>query len=178
MAFQRRFAALRPDIELELVRTNSSTGGLGEGACDVAVVRTPVDARRFGSAIVGLERRFCAMATDDPWARRRFIHLAEIAGRTLLIDRRTGSTSVDLWPPERRPVVRYTTDVDDWLVTIAGGGCVGITADSTVDQYPRPGVVYRRLRDAEPIAVRLAWWRDDPHPATPAVVQLVIELYR
>jgi DNA-binding transcriptional LysR family regulator len=178
VAFQRQFAAKFPGVELELVRTNSSTGGLAEGACDMAVVRTPVDGRRFDSVIVGLERRYCAMAADDPWARRRFIHLAEIADRTLLIDRRTGSTTVDLWPAEHRPAVRYTTDVDDWLVTIAGGGCVGVTADSTVDQYPRPGVVYRPLREAEPVAVRVAWWRDDPHPVTPAVVQLLIDLYR
>jgi hypothetical protein len=27
-------------------------------------------------------------------------------------------------------------------------------------------------------AVRLAWWRDDPHPAAGAVVALLTELYR
>ncbi|MGO4752505.1 LysR family transcriptional regulator, partial [Streptomyces sp. 2MCAF27] len=50
--------------------------------------------------------------------------------------------------------------------------------ESTAHQYPRPGVVYRPVRDAEPIAVRLAWWRDDPHPAAPAVIELLTALYR
>ena len=33
-------------------------------------------------------------------------------------------------------------------------------------------------RDGEPIAVRLAWWKDDPHPATQAVLELLTALYR
>ncbi len=53
-----------------------------------------------------------------------------------------------------------------------------MTAEATAHQYPRPGVVYRPVRDTEPIAVRLAWWRDDPHPATQAAVELLTALYR
>ena len=47
LEFQRRWAALHPEVELHLVRTNSPTGGLAEGLCDLAVVRIP--ARRAGS---------------------------------------------------------------------------------------------------------------------------------
>ncbi|MEV0697977.1 LysR family transcriptional regulator [Saccharopolyspora sp. NPDC050389] len=176
--FQRRWPALRPDVELHLVRTNSATGGLAEGACDIAVVRTEPDQRRFDGVIVGLERRFCAVASDDPWARRRSIRLAEISERTLVIDRRTGTTTTELWPPENRPTVEYTHELDDWLTIIATGRSVGITAESTVAQYPRPGVVFRPLRDAAPIAVRLIWWRDDPHPAARTAVALLTDLYR
>jgi DNA-binding transcriptional LysR family regulator len=177
-AFQRRWAAAHPDAELQLVRTNSATAGLGEGVCDLAVLRIAPDARRFDSALVGLERRLCALAADDPWARRRSLTLAEIGQRTLLIDRRTGTTTPELWPADARPAVEHTNDVDDWLTVVATGRCVGVTAEGTAAQYPRPGVVFRPIRDAEPIAVRLAWWRDDPHPATAAAVELLTELYR
>jgi hypothetical protein len=118
------------------------------------------------------------MAADDPWARRRFVRLAEVGSRTLVLDRRTGTTTIDLWPPQARPAVEYTNDIDDWLALIATGRCVGVTAEATVSQYPRPGIVFRPVRDAAPIAVRLAWWRDDPHPAGPAAVELLTELYR
>jgi DNA-binding transcriptional LysR family regulator len=178
VAFQRRWPAVRAKTELQLIRTNSATGGLAEGACDIAVVRTQPDERRFDSVIVGLERRFCAMAADDAWSSRRSVRLAEISERTLLIDRHTGTTTADLWPPENRPAVEYTSDIDDWLGVIAAGRCVGVTAEATVAQYPRPGIVFRPLRDAAPIAVRLAWWRDDPHPAIPAAVELLTDLYR
>ncbi|MFE4580757.1 LysR family transcriptional regulator [Streptomyces chartreusis] len=177
-AFQRRWAAAHPGTDLQLVRANSSTAGLAEGACDLSVVRKPVDDRRFDSAIVGLERRLCAVAADDPLARRRSVRLADLGGRTLVVDRRTGTTTTDLWPPDSRPAIEETHDVDDWLTVISTGRCIGVTAEATAHQYPRPGVVYRPVRDAEPIAVRLAWWRDDPHPAAQAAIELLTALYR
>ncbi|MFF7578001.1 LysR family transcriptional regulator [Streptomyces sp. NBC_01707] len=178
LAFQRRWSGAHPETDLQLVRVNSGTAGLAEGACDLAVVRRALDDRRFDSAIVGLERRLCAMAADDPLARRRSVRLSDIGGRTLLIDRRTGTTTTELWPPDSRPSTEDTHDVDDWLTIISTGRCVGMTAESTANQYPRPGVVYRPVRDAEPIAVRLAWWRDDPHPATQSAIELLTALYR
>ena len=176
--FQRRWAAEHPGVELRLVRTNSVTAGLAEGSCDIAVIRNEPDQRRFRDAIVGLERRYCAMAADDAWAAQRSLHLAEMSARTLLIDRRTGTTTPGLWPAEASPAIEYTDDIDDWLTAIATGRYVGITPESTVTQYPRPGVVYRPLRDAPPVPVRLAWWRDDTHPATAAVAGLLTDLYR
>ena len=178
--FQRRWVARRPDVALHLVRTNTPTGGLAEGACDVAVVRVPVGARddsRIDGALVGLESRYCALAADDPLARRRYLRLADLADRVLAVDPRTGTTTLDLWPAEGRPDVEEIHDVDDWLAVIATGRCVGVTAESTLSQYRRDGVVFRRVRDAPPVPVRLVWWRDDPHPATRDVVGLLAELY-
>ncbi|MEU5704267.1 LysR family transcriptional regulator [Streptomyces aurantiacus] len=178
LAFQRDWAKTRPETELELVRANSATAGLAEGMCELGIVRRPLDERRFESVIVGLERRLCALASDDPLARRRSVRLADLTGRTLLVDSRTGTTTTELWPPDARPAARETHDIDDWLTAISTGRCVGMTAEATAHQYPRPGVVYRPVRDAEPIAVRLAWWRDDPHPAAPGVRELLVALYQ
>jgi DNA-binding transcriptional LysR family regulator len=175
--FQRRWAARYPDVELELVRTNSATGGLAEGLCDIAVMRTAVDGRRFESAVVGYERRYCALAADDPWARRRSVRLSEMADRTVLVDRRTGTTTPELWPAGARPDIRDTREIDDWLTAIAAGGSVGITPEGTTAQYRRDGVVFRPLRDAPPIPVRMIWRRHDPHPSTHAAIAVLAELY-
>jgi DNA-binding transcriptional LysR family regulator len=176
--FQRRWAARYPDVELHLIRTNSPTGGLAEGLCDLAVLRTAADSNRFASAVVGRERRYCALAADDPWARRRFIKLHEVPQRTLLIDRRTGTTTPDLWPPGAQPRIQDTRDIDDWLTIIAAGGGIGITPEGTTAQYRRDGVVFRPLHDAPPIAVRMIWRRHDPHPSTHAAIAMLTELYR
>jgi len=176
--FQRRWAAQYRDIELQLIRTNSATGGLAEGLCDIAVMRTGVDGNRFGSAIVGYERRYCALAADDPWARRRSIRLDEVPARTLLIDRRTGTTTPELWPADARPQFQDTRDIDDWLAIIAAGGGIGITPEGTTAQYQRDGVVFRPLRDAPPIAVQMIWRRHDPHPSTHAAIAMLTDLYR
>ncbi|MDT8913438.1 LysR family transcriptional regulator [Amycolatopsis sp. PS_44_ISF1] len=175
--FQRAWAARHPEVELLVVRTNSPTGGLAEGLCDLAVLRTAADPRHYAHRVVGYEARYCAMAADDPWARRRTVTLAEIAGRELVVDHRTGTTTVELWPESARPRAEPTHDVDDWLAAIATGRCVGITPHSTVTQYRRDGIVYRRVRDAAPVPVHLTWRRADPHPATPDAVSLLTELY-
>jgi len=176
--FQRRWAARYPEIELHLIRTNSATGGLAEGLCDIAVLRTPVDSRRFESAIVGYERRYCALAADDPWAGRRSVRLSEIPERTLLVDRRTGTTTPDLWPPDAQPEIRETRDIDDWLAIVAAGGGIGVTAEGTTAQYRRDGVVFRPLRDAPLITVQMIWRRHDPHPSTHAAIAMLADLYR
>jgi DNA-binding transcriptional LysR family regulator len=175
--FQRQWAVSHPDVELALIRTNSATGGLAEGLCDAAVMRTAVDSKHYASAIVGHERRFCALAADDPWARRRSIGLSEIPQRTLLVDRRTGTTTPDLWPPDARPRIHDTRDIDDWLAIIAAGGGIGITPEGTTAQYRRDGVVFRPLRDAPPITVHMIWPRHDEHPAIAAAVALLTSLY-
>ena len=176
--FQRRWAARYPGVDLQLIRTNSATGGLAEGLCDIAVLRTAVDGKRFASAVVGQERRYCALAADDPWARRRAIGLDEVPRRTLVIDPRTGTTSTALWPADSRPSTKETRDVDDWLTVIAAGGGIGITPEGTTAQYRRDGVVFRPLRDAPPVPVQMIWRRHDPHPSTHAAVALLSELYR
>ena len=178
LAFQRRWAERLPGTGLHLVRTNSPTAGLAEGTCPLALLRVAPDAARYDSAVVGLERRYLAVAADDPWARRRSVRLAEVAGRVLLVDERTGSTTLGLWPAGSRPATERTDDIDDWLAVVATGRCVGITAEATVQQYPRPGVVYRPVADAEPVVVRFAWWRGEKHPATDTAVEIATALYR
>jgi DNA-binding transcriptional LysR family regulator len=177
--FQRRWAAAHPSVELHLIRANTPTGGLAEGQCDLAVLRSPVDSRSYASAVVGHERRVCAVSADDPWARRRSIRMSEIPQRVLLIDSRTGTTTLDLWPPGARPQVQDNTrDIDDWLSAITAGGAVGVTPEGTMSQYRRDGVVFRPLRDAPLITVTMTWRRHDPHPATQDAVSLLTELYQ
>ena len=173
--FQRRWAARYPDVELQLIRTNSATGGLAEGLCDMAVLRTAVDGNRFASAIVGHERRFCALAADDPWARRRSIRLDELSRRTVLIDRRTGTTTADLWPADARPQLQETRDIDDWLAVVAAGGGIGITPRAPP---PSTGATAWSSAAARRRSRADIWRRHDPHPSTHAAIALLSELYR
>lgn len=176
--FQRRWHRSHPGTELRLIRHNAPTGGLAEGLCDIAVIRAPLDLKSWSHALVGHERRVVALASDDPWARRRSVRIDEIATRTLAIDRRTGTTTMNLWSGTAQPVVEYTHDIDDWLAAIATGRCVGVTPQATAVQYRRDGITYRPVRDADPVPVHLMWRRQDAHPATHAAVALAIELYR
>lgn len=177
--FQRRWAAAHPGIELELVRSNTTTAGLADGTARLAILRRVPPTSHYDLVLVGLEKRVCAMAADDVWARRRSVTLAEIAERTVAIDVATGTTTLALWPQDAPPhSVTHTADVEDWLTTITAGRAVGVTAESTRDQYRRAGIVYRPVRDAPPIAVYLAWSRADAPHDRDLVVELLIDLYR
>jgi DNA-binding transcriptional LysR family regulator len=175
---QRRWVKTHPSVALVFVQSNTPTAGLTDGTATIAVVRRPLDESRFATAMVGTEKRFAAMATDDPWSRRRFVRLADFAGRTVGLDARTGTTTMDIWEPGSGPAaVRDTHSVDEWLTLIAAGQAVGMTSEATVAQYPRPGVVYRMVRDAPPVSVWLAWWRDDPPVHRAALVRLIRDVY-
>ncbi|MFF4162590.1 LysR family transcriptional regulator [Streptomyces sp. NPDC001741] len=176
--FQRRWHEQHPGTELRLIRHNSPTGGLAEGRCDLAVVRAPLDLTSWSHVLIGHEARRVAMASDDPWARRHGIRLDEVLGRTLAIDRRTGTTTLDLWPEHDRPAIEYTHDIDDWLAAIATGRRVGLTPEATAAQYRRDGIVYRPLREADPVPVHLIWRTHDVHPATHSAIALATGLYR
>ncbi|MFE0173154.1 LysR family transcriptional regulator [Streptomyces sp. NPDC059002] len=176
--FQRRWHEHHPETELRLIRYNSPTGGLAEGRCDLAVVRAPRDLTAWSHALIGHETRHVALASDDPWARRRSIRLDEVLGRTLAIDRRTGTTTLDLWPAHERPAVEYIHDIDDWLAAIATGRCIGLTPQATAAQYRRDGIIYRPLRDAAPVPVHLIWRTHETHPATHTAIALATDLYR
>ena len=176
---QREWARRHPTVELELVRHNSPTAGLAEGVCDVAVVRREVDDRRFGSVVVGLERRLVAFAADDPqWARRRQLRMAEIADRTVVIDPRVGTTSSRLWEgADHLPRFVESGDVDTWLDAIVAGRGVGTTAEATAHHHPRPGVTYRPIKDGPRIPVRLIWWADQRPGGLDDLVDAVTRLY-
>lgn len=175
----RSWAQAHPDVELELVRHNSASGGLAEGMCDAAIVRTPLDPQRFDAVIVGLERRVAVFASDDAeWSRRRSLRMKEIARRPVIIDPRTGTTRSDLWAEGKGPRTLQTTGLDNWLDAIAAGKGVGMTSEATAVHHPRQGVSYRPVSDGPRIPVWLAWWHDEPPPGITALADALTELYQ
>ena len=163
LAVQRRWEESNPAVPLVWVQSGSPAAGLANGTVDVAVVRKQLNDPRFAEVLIGTERRYAAVAATDPLARRRFLRLADFAGRTIAVDSRTGTTTADLWSPEAQPAsLRPVQGVDDWLTLISTGQAMGMSSEATTAQYPRPGVAYKVVRDAPPISVFLAYWKDDP----------------
>jgi len=167
-----------PGSELLFVQIDSPTIGLTDRLVDVAVLRREVGDRRTESTLLGVEPRYAALAASDPLARRRSVSLNDFVSRTVAIDDQTGTTTLDLWPPDDAPsTTRITAGMEDWLTLIAAGQAVGITAEATTHQHPRPGLKFRPVRDAEPIPVWLAWRRDDPPERLETLVQLTRQAY-
>jgi DNA-binding transcriptional LysR family regulator len=176
---QREWAQRHRQVELQLVKQNSPTAGLAEGLCDAAIVRRPIDEKRFATVVVGLERRLVAFASDDAqWSRRRQLSMAEIADRTVIIDPRVGTTSSELWRgSQHQPQFIESTDIDTWLDAIAAGRGVGTTAEATAYHHSRPGVTYRPIKDGPRIAVKLAWWHDHRPHGLDDLIDAITRLY-
>ena len=183
LELQRRWAAELPDVDLELVMDNSPTAGLLEGASDVAILRrVPVAGKAAARTVdlrrIGMEKRYCAMAADDPLAGRRSVALAQIVDKALAVDLRTGSTTLELWPVDSRPAKTIEIhSVDDWLTLIGSGKARGVTAESTAHQYRRRGLVYRPVRDAPPVPVHAAWIKGELPMAGRRLIAMLEELY-
>lgn len=160
---QRQWSAAHPDMPLVFVQSNAPTAGLSEGIADLAIARKPLTDNRFETAMIGVEARYAAVATDNALARRRTLRLRDLSRYTIAIDSLTGTTTPDLLQSLGTTVeMRSTRGVDEWLTSIAAGQAVGITSEATANQNPRPGVAYRALRDAPPIPVSIVWWKDEP----------------
>ncbi|MET0784765.1 MAG: LysR family transcriptional regulator [Leifsonia flava] len=172
---RKRWSTEHPGTRLELVHVNSRTAGLAEGVVDVAILRVPVDAR-FDAVEVGRERRFAAIPSDDPLARRRSLVLSDLEGRVVVADPESSTTTAALWP-QGSVQMRRISDMEEWLDEIATGGAVGTTAEATVARHPRRGVAYRLVRDAPTIPVMLAWWRDDARGDGSALVGIARDHY-
>lgn len=176
-AFQHGWPAAFPHLTLQLVKTNTPTAGLLEGKTDLGILRHRPDTKALHYEVVGEEPRYCAMVSTDPLAHRKSVTLAQTATLPVAVDLRTGSTRLSLWPEGARPEIIQTDDVDDWLTAIGSGSARGVTAASTTHQYRRPGIVYRRIRDAPPVVVYAAWIASDPPADCSTITALIAGLY-
>ena len=165
--------------ELVLVQTNTRSAGLLEGRCDASIVRRPVTDPRLAGAHIGDEHRVAALAEDHPLAGRPTVSLADLAAETVAVDQDTGTTSQELWRSrgESSPRLRPTRGGAAGTTRRAAGRAVGVSSEATAAQHPRTGITFRPVDDAPPIAVWLAWWRDDPPRGLDSFVGLCREAY-
>ena len=176
---QRKWSTSHPHQPLVLVQSNTSTAGLSEGIADLAITRKPLTDSRFDSAMIGVEARYAAIATDNSLARHRTLRLADLSRYPIAVDSQTGTTTPELFQPQGLTAeIRATRGVDEWLTLIAAGQAVGITSEATANQNPRPGVAYRALRDAPPVPVSIVWWKNEPPSQLTELLALACTAFR
>ncbi|POX42203.1 LysR family transcriptional regulator [Streptomyces sp. Ru73] len=173
----RRWDQTHPDVPLELRRIDDATAGLTQGKVDAALLRGDVTASGVTTEVLLWEERVAVLPADSPLAALDRVTLADLAGRPLVLNTVSGTTTLDLWPPAQRTATTLeVTNTDEWLVAIAAGRAVGISTTATPRNHTHPSVRYRPLVDAPPVPVVLAW-RDVPgHPAVPDLLALAREV--
>ena len=187
-ALLRRWRDDHPEISLEVLRFDDDTsGGLGSGRVDVAVLRTrdvgvgggedSTEGPGIRAEALAPEPRLAAVPSGTPLAAREHLALADLADLPIAINAVVGTTTMDLWPAGHAPTETVVVaNTDDWITAIAGGRAVGVTSVATRSMRPHPGVTYLPLPAAPPVDVYLAWREPRTHPAVGELLALVREL--
>jgi DNA-binding transcriptional LysR family regulator len=135
---------------------------LRQGEADVALVYEPYDRTGLDAEPLTTEPRVAALPASHPLAARAALGVADLGLR----------------PGD---VHRYIDEVRGkghdlaQLLTLVGlGEAVPLLPASVADRYPRPGIVYRPVRDAPPAVLAVAWPRQSRSTATAALVRAAV----
>ncbi|GIF74475.1 LysR family transcriptional regulator [Asanoa siamensis] len=173
----RRWRERHPETPLELMRIDDRTAGLARGRVDVAILRGPVDLPGVAVTPLLREGRVAAVPADSALAAAAALGLDDLADQPIAVNSRSGTTTLELWPPSRTPAATVeVANTDDWLAAIAAGRAVGVSTTATAAMYPNPAVAYVPLVDAPEITVHLAWRSPPTHPAVADLVALAREV--
>lgn len=154
----RALAAAHPQLTIEVLRTSwtSQTEVLRDGRADVSYVRLPVDQSGLKVNVLFDEPRVAVVPTDHRLADKQELHLADLAGETLL------------QPPDAIPEWRALTGdtaprttpalaVEEKLEHVAAGRGIVVLPRSTAAFYQRPDIASIAVTDIGPSRVALAW---------------------
>ncbi|MFD9907917.1 LysR family transcriptional regulator [Streptomyces sp. NPDC059063] len=173
----RRWDETHPGTPLELLRVDDRTAGLTQGKVDAALLRGAVTAPGLRTELLLEEERYVVMAADSPLAGLDRVTLTDLAAHPVALNTVSGTTTLDLWPPDARPTATIeVTNTDEWLIAVAAGRAVGVTTAATPSNHAHPSLVYRLLEDTPPVPLVLAWREGGGHPAIRDLVTLAHEV--
>lgn len=163
------FRARRPQVEVVLRHypMGAVHAGLDTADVDLAMLRLPVDMTNFESLTLLTEPRVAVLPRDHPLARRASIRLAELDSLPWI----TTSSPDPAWQrhtqpetPNRHPAEKPTivNTLDEYLEAVTAGRGVALAPLSATRFYPRPGISYVEVSDAEPSTICLAWRQSTP----------------
>lgn len=162
-----------PGRPIELRHSEDRLAGLESGSVDVAITRGPVGEGEYRSRVVARESRVVAVPGDHHLADRKTLLLADLTDERLVLNSRSGTTSLDLWSNGTAPqVAADTSTTDDWLVAIAAGRGIGISVASTAEVHARPGLRFIALSDGPTVDLLAIWPASLAHPEVANFIDL------
>ncbi|MFI9050997.1 LysR family transcriptional regulator [Streptomyces sp. NPDC053427] len=160
-------------VRVDPVRRDEALAGLDHGDADVAIVRGPVTANGVRVVVLGEEQRIVAVAADSPISTRDHVTWTDLSGLPLVVNSVSGTTQLDEWPADNRPVAAATcTNFDEWLEAVAAGRGVGVVPESIAHSHMHPTVVFVPLIGAPPSLLQLVLPRQGAHPLAATFVTL------
>ncbi|GAA4062542.1 LysR family transcriptional regulator [Nonomuraea soli] len=160
-----------PEVRLAPVElwTAEQVAALADGTIDAGLVRHPITAAGLGFGPALVQVPGVLLAEQDPLARFREVHLADLAGRDLLMPPEDGLLAETLAECRRRGFVPAQLHHGVGLGLVLAGAAVSFGAPAQV-----PGLAWRPLLGS-PLAWRVSTaWRAE----TPMIAQFAAAAVR
>jgi DNA-binding transcriptional LysR family regulator len=161
------FRAARPEVVVELREAawTDPSGGLADGAVDVAFLRPPVDAAGVALEPLISEDRMAIIPATHPLTAREVLSIEDLVDEPW-----AGSDTDPVWrafwtaEAERGAPARYATmisSLDGLFDAVRHAGAVGLVPASAAERVVGTGVAFRPVADIAPTTVDVGW-----HPAS------------
>ena len=169
--FLHTWREAHPETEIEIHRVNDPEAELRRGTLDLAITRTePAPGSGLLAQPLFREARVAAVAAGSELGHQEATTLAQLADHPVVLCSTAATTTPELWADTAGLRTFEVSNTDEWLTTIALDDAIGVTAASTQQDHPHPGVRYLPITDAEDITVNLLGPQEPTHPASTLLV--------
>lgn len=182
-----RFRAVLPNVgvNVHIMTTAEQEAALRSGAIEVGIFHPPLDDESLSSHLIARIRFNLVLSDRNPLAARPSLRLEDLSKqRFIIFPRVIGPRLYDEiitlcqqagFSPE---VILEVTPAQSIIAMTAADYGIGLIA-SSLQQFDRPGVVYRPLEGPAPyLTLGLAYNRDDTSPAIRTFLDVAIAVGR
>ncbi len=174
-AFGERLPSINVSVRELLL---GSIDDILDGSVDIAFTRLLPGQTELEVEVLAQEPRVAALATTHPLARRQSLTFADLCDESFIVNpaaKHEGSPARWLAEQQRNQlpgrVAASATSLQEILALVAAGRGVCLLPAAVVDHYPRAGVTYVPVTNADPAVVSLAWRRGPIGPAVEAFIE-------
>jgi len=177
------FAKRQPGwrIELRSYSWGDPTAGLDERTTDAAFLWLPIDAVDIDFEVLTSERRFVALSTRHPLAKRSEIEFVELAAESFLALPQSAGPLRAFWLGADQPggtpvrVAAEVTSADETFEVVSSGTAVVLLAEGNAIIYSRPGIRCIPVSDLGPAQLAVAWHHADRRTAVQGFARACID---
>lgn len=175
-AFRRQQPTV--DVVIHEADLGDPTAGLRAGLVDVALTRTPFEAKGISSYVLRSDPIGVVMHDDDPLARREAVAVAELTDRRWVrLPDGTDATFRAYWTvrwPQSADLPVMKT-IQECLQSVLWNGT---SALAPLNQTLPQGLVLVPVSDRAPSQLVVAWRGTDPSPLVRSFVEIAAASYR
>jgi DNA-binding transcriptional LysR family regulator len=149
-----------------------------DGSVDIAFTRLLPGQTELEVEVLAREPRLAALTPTHPLASRESLTFADLCDESFIVNPATNQEGApSRWLAEQQRhelpgrVAAEAASLQEILALVAAGRGVCLVPAAVVHHYPRAGVSYVPLADADSAVVSLAWRRGSFSPAVKALVE-------